>query len=164
MTLAACCGLRRSEIDTLTWSQVDLRSDQPAIRIMLTGYFTPKSESSARSIPLAESVRDLLRGARERNPSAGFVIESSDDDSVNASSAHYQLRCASQFAEVYKWLRGQGIDSPQPLHSLRKEFGSMVNERGGIVAAMEMLGHSNISTTAGIYVEHRKTVTVGLDN
>ena len=163
VTLAACCGLRRSEIDTLTWSQVDLRSDQPLVRIALTGYFTPKSESSSRSIPLAESVRDLFQEARQRHPESIFVIESAED-SVNASSAHYQLRAADEFGQVYQWLRDQGIDSRQPLHSLRKEFGSMVNQRGGIVAAMEMLGHSNISTTAGIYVEHRKTVTVGLDN
>ena len=163
VTLAACCGLRRSEIDTLTWNQVDLGSDEPSVRIALTEYFHPKSESSSRSIPLAESVRDLLRESRQMHPESIFVIESSED-SVNAGSAHYKLRASDEFGEVYKWLRGQGIDSPQPLHSLRKEFGSMVNQRGGIVAAMEMLGHSNISTTAGIYVEHRKTVTVGLDN
>ena len=51
------------------------------------------------------------------------------------------------------WLRSKGVNSKTPLHSLRKEFGSLIYDRYGILAASEQLRHGGIEVTARHYVE-----------
>jgi hypothetical protein len=41
------------------------------------------------------------------------------------------------------------------LHTLRKEFGSQINARYGLLAASEQLRHGGIAVTARHYVENR---------
>jgi hypothetical protein len=60
------------------------------------------------------------------------------------------------------WLRGKGITSRKPLHELRKEFGSLINQRHGLFAASQALRHSDISTSARHYVAKKERLTAGL--
>ena len=60
------------------------------------------------------------------------------------------------------WLRSKGVNSKTPLHSLRKEFGSLINDQHGIVAASEQLRHGGIGVTAMSYVENRRPSVLGL--
>ena len=45
-----------------------------------------------------------------------------------------------------------------PLHTLRKEFGSIVNEASDLFTASKALRHSSLAVTAATYVENRKRV------
>jgi hypothetical protein len=60
------------------------------------------------------------------------------------------------------WLRGKGVKANKPIHELRKEFGSLVNEKFGIYAASRALRHSDITTSARHYIAKKERVTVGL--
>jgi hypothetical protein len=62
-----------------------------------------------------------------------FVIESDCERDNGKRYKHY--RCDHEFAELIGWLRGKGVVSRTPLHTLRKEFGSQINTRFGLVAA-----------------------------
>jgi integrase len=55
-----------------------------------------------------------------------------------------------------RWLRGQGIDANKPLHTLRKEFGSIVAHGADLLTASRQLRHSSLTVTAAVYVEARK--------
>jgi hypothetical protein len=45
---------------------------------------------------------------------------------------------------------------------LRKEFGSLVNQKHGLYAASRALRHADISTSARHYIGKKERVTVGL--
>ena len=57
------------------------------------------------------------------------------------------------------WLREHGIEGDKPIHVLRKEFGSRINENGDIHAASMALRHADIGITAQFYADGRKRVT-----
>jgi integrase len=63
--------------------------------------------------------------------------------------------------ELTNWLKSKGI-LKKPLHTLRKEFGSVVCDRHGIYAASLALGHANIGITARYYLDKKGRTTVGL--
>jgi integrase len=48
------------------------------------------------------------------------------------------------------------------LHTLRKEYGSLINAKYDLVTAKEHLRHSSVAITAAHYVENRKRGTTGL--
>ena len=55
--------------------------------------------------------------------------------------------------ELIGWLGSKGVVSRTPLHTLRKDFGSQINARFGLVAAQRMLHHAQVAVTAAHYVE-----------
>ena len=59
------------------------------------------------------------------------------------------------------WLRSKGVISKTPLHSLRKEFGSLIHARYGLLAASEQLRHGGIGVTARHYLENRQPSVLG---
>jgi hypothetical protein len=59
-------------------------------------------------------------------------------------------------------LRAHGVRSIRPLHTLRKEFGSQINQTHGIHAASRALRHAEIGITSAIYVDNRVRTTSGL--
>ena len=159
VVLAACAGLRRSEIDSLLWRQVDLDASSPCVRIEDSWAYQIKSNSSRRSIPLSADVAEFL-GSLKADSDQAFVLSG---DPPLLGKRYYSLRCKADFEQLYKWLRERGASAERPLHDLRKEFGSVINEQAGAIAAMELLGHSDLKTTSSIYVENRKRVTVPLE-
>ena len=60
------------------------------------------------------------------------------------------------------WLRSKGITANKPLHELRKELGALIATEQGIYAASRFLRHSDISTTARHYADHKARISVGL--
>jgi integrase len=72
-TLGLLCGLRKGEIDTLAWTQIDF--GKSVIRIECTEHFAPKPEDSAGEIDLDPELVSLLKTwrARAKGP---FVVES----------------------------------------------------------------------------------------
>ena len=156
LILFACAGLRKEECDKLLWSQVTLDGDNPHIEIKETWCYKPKSPSSCRLIPLAPEVAKFLASIHEVD--AEFVL---DGVAPRLGLSYFHYRARASFEKLGPWLRSKGVEHRQPLHAFRKEFGSAVNRQAGLHAAMEALGHSDISVTSSTYVEHRDRVTVG---
>jgi integrase len=155
--LAAMCGLRRREIDLLPWSA--FRWNEGILRIEATEFFCPKSEESIGDIPLEPELLALFRGYYAQ-AKGEFVIQSDVAPNPEVSYLHY--RCFSLFQKLCAWLREKGVKTIRPLHTLRKEFGSLINQTHGIHAASRALRHSSIGITAEIYVDSRVRTTSGL--
>ncbi len=156
-TLGLLCGLRKREIDLLTWGQVDF--EKGVVRIERTEYFQPKSEDSAGEVDLDAETLALLRGWKLA-ASGPFVIESSRPPRHESSRVNY--RCTPHFETLYAWLKKQGITARKPLHELRKELGALLASSQGIFAAQSVLRHAQISTTAAYYTDKKRRITAGL--
>jgi integrase len=132
--------------------------DKAIITIGRTHWFQPKSEDSVRSVELDKEVVALFRGFRAQ---AGglFVIESKRNPRQNAPAGWY--RCKEIIKSLSDWLKEKGVKT-KPLHTLRKEFGSVVCDLHGIYAASLALGHANIGITARYYLDNEGRTTVGL--
>lgn len=155
--LGLLCGLRKREIDLLTWSQVDFTKG--VVRIERTEYFTPKSEDSTGEVDLDAELLAMLRGWKA-TASGPFVIESARAPRHESSRVYY--RCESDFASLYAWLRKHGVKAQKPLHELRKELGAILASAHGIFAAQSVLRHAQISTTAAYYTDKKRRITAGL--
>lgn len=155
--LAVMAGLRRREIDTLEWSA--FRWDRRTIQIAPTKWFHPKSEDSIGEVEIDRELVQVFRKyhAKAKGP---FVIESKVKPRLDAKWEHY--RCTSIFENLIAWLQGKGVTTKTPLHTLRKEFGSIIAAKHGIYAASRLLRHADITTTAQHYLDKRKRVTSGL--
>lgn len=153
--LALVCGLRRSEIDNLLWRSFDFTNS--LLRVETTEYHQLKSEDSSGEIDLDVDTLALFQRYRARNPTSLFVIESKAPARNPMNSRYY--RCNAVFKEVLTWLRDQGVDSSKPLHTLRKEIGSVIASEHGIFEASRYLRHSDIRITSAIYADKKKAVT-----
>ena len=157
--IALAAGLRKGEIDTLAWHQIDF--ERGVIRVEHTDTANLKSADSRGEVPIDASVVELLRGFRAR-ASGAFVIESGDNVSgPRAWGRHY--RAQSVFDRVTAWLRKHGVTAKKPLHELRKELGALITAEHGIYAASRVLRHADLSTTAAHYTDlkTRPTIPVG---
>jgi len=155
--LLIVAGLRRAEADLLPWDHVTLTGDTPALRVAATAHFRPKTEESAREIPLPADVARFLAVLRAEHPAAEFVLAGNAPKTA-ARTNNYR---AEAWKPLAKWLRAQGVKSRNPLHEVRKLSGSLVNAVAGLEAARRHLGHANISTTSNSYVAAR-AVTIDL--
>lgn len=155
--LAIGAGLRRNEIDKLLWRQVNFQKS--VIVIEATPYFSPKTEDSAGEVDIDRELAAILRGYFAK-AQGEFVIESHREPNMNAT--HSTTRAHHVFKNLYEWLRGAGINEQKPLHTLRKEFGSLLCHKAGIFAASRALRHSDVSITAQYYLDKKERVTVGL--
>ena len=155
--LALMAGLRRNEIDKLEWSAFDW--GRGVISIRATAYFSPKSADSTGDVEVDPEVMDLFRG-HHATASGNFVIESRVLPRPHAAYSHY--RCQRQFKALNDWLKAHGIESKQPLHTLRKEYGSQVCAQHGIYAASRALRHADIAITSQHYLDRRESARAGL--
>jgi integrase len=89
-----------------------------------------------------------------------FVISSRLKPKTVLRGDYY--RCNTHFERLTAWLRLQGVTEQKPLHTLRKEFGTLVNLAHGIHAASKALGHADITLTNNFYSDSRIRVTPGL--
>jgi integrase len=155
LLLALVCGLRRSEIDNLLWRSFDF--GRKVLRVESTEFKELKSEDSAGEIDLDDDTLAIFRGFRAKNPKAVFVIESPNKPRSEMKARCY--RCDSIFKRVLEWLRAQGVEASKPLHTMRKEIGSIIASEHGIFEASRYLRHSDIRITSAIYADKKKTVT-----
>ncbi|MEO6969924.1 MAG: tyrosine-type recombinase/integrase [Chthoniobacterales bacterium] len=157
--LALAGGLRKGEIDTLCWHQIDF--ERGVIRVENTDKASLKSADSRGEVPIDASVVELLRGFRARATGV-FVIESSDNASGPRTWGR-SYRAHRVFDRVTAWLRKQGVTARKPLHELRKELGALITAEHGIYAASRVLRHADLATTAAHYTDlkTRPTLPVG---
>ena len=150
-------GLRRNEIDVLPWSA--FQWNEGVIRIETTRHYRPKSHNSEGDVRVDPELLELFRGYHARRKSE-FVIES-DSPPPPFDAPYGVYRCMNEMRALLAWLRARGVVSKTPLHTLRKEFGSLINARYGLLAASEQLRHGGIGVTARHYVENRSRSVLG---
>jgi integrase len=157
--IALAAGLRKGEIDTLCWHQIDF--ERGLIRVEHTDTASLKSADSRGEVPIDASVVELLRGFRARATGA-FVIEGGDGISGPRMWGR-NYRVQSVFDRVTAWLRKHGVTARKPLHELRKELGALITSEHGIYAASRVLRHADLATTAAHYTDlkTRPTIPVG---
>jgi integrase len=149
-------GLRRAEADNLCWTQIDGTRNE--IRVEVTATFEPKNEESANAVPVDGAlVSELLR---YRGAATGLHVLEGTEPKPGAKFACYRAEASEDRAIA--WLRKQGLNVRLPLHTLRKEAGSLVNSEFGIHAASQFLRHADIGTTARHYSDNRNRKTVGV--
>jgi hypothetical protein len=155
--LGAMAGLRRNEIDVLPWTA--FQWNEGVIRIETTEHYRPKSHNSEGDVRVDPELLELFRGYYARRQGE-FVIES--DSLPPAFDAPYGVyRCMKEMRSLLAWLRAKGVVSKTPLHTLRKEFGSQIHARYGLLAASEALRHGGVGVTARHYVENRSHAVLG---
>lgn len=151
--LALGAGLRANEIDNLQWQHIDAETN--TVRVMTTATFETKTDSSAREVFVDAGLIAELEKFRNAATSL-YVLESERQPKPGAAIASY--RSAVAFDYLKKWLRAHGIVAHKPIHTLRKEFGSLVCQSADIFTASRQLGHASIALTATYYAENRRRV------
>jgi integrase len=157
LLLCLFAGLRRNEADKLRWSSIDFTTG--AIRIEAQDDFAPKAEASLGEVPLDAELLSILRGLRAREPKAVYVLAG---DGIKLSARWNGYRAEKTFKRLTTWLRANGVNMRTPLHTLRKEAGSLVCQRAGLFAASRFLRHADVAITAQHYAAQKDRVTVGL--
>lgn len=160
LILVISAGLRRNEVDKLRWADIDLKAHKLHIRDA-EGH-TLKTHCSVGSVSLDPQICEVIGGWKSSG-SPVYVISEAGHPSMK------QMRCGDHFNRLCKWLRDLTIDGERPLagvqkplHELRKEAGSRVNELHGLHEACRFLRHTSINTTSDYYLNSDK-VTVGMD-
>jgi len=133
LLLALGAGLRRGEIRHLRWRSVDAANMR--IRVEASGAWQAKNIQSEAAVDVDAGMIDAL------GTPAG-----PDDLVVDAPAIDHAVR----------WLRLQGVAGPKPLHSCRKEFGSLVAQSADLLTASRQLRHGSLAVTAAVYVESRR--------
>jgi integrase len=141
-------GLRKNEIDKLLWEQVDY--SKGFLEIKNTQYMEPKSKESSADIKLAQFIIEELESHRATADGI-FVLPSKVKPRLNVKYSHY--RCQNDFIDLYEWLRAREILEQKPLHTLRKEYGSLICRQHGLYMASRALRHSSYSVTEKHYTD-----------
>jgi integrase len=148
--LALGAGLRRGEIDMLRRSELGER--EAVIRIREHEFFKAKTQSSLGDVYVDPAL--LAEIKRHVTGDGVFVIEPKTQPALNRAPGYY--RCWQTLEEVTKWLRAHGVEGKKPMHTLRKEFGSLVNAATDIHTASNQLRHSTIKVTSAVYADNRR--------
>ena len=130
--LALGAGLRRGEIQHLQWRSVDTARQ---IRVEASGAWLAKNIQSEATVDVDGGLIAAL------GTPAG-----PDNRVVDPLAIEHAVR----------WLRRQGVSCAKPLHSLRKEFGSLIAQTADLLTASRQLRHGSITVTAALYVESRR--------
>lgn len=160
MLLALAAGLRRGEIDSLCWHQVDF--ERELLRIETTDRAGLKTADSRAEVPIDSGTIAILRGFWARSAEDEFVVFAKGSESGPRKWGR-QYRADGVFTRLTVWLRANGVTARKPLHELRKELGSLVTAQHGIYAASRVLRHADVATTARHYTDlkTRPVVSVG---
>jgi integrase len=155
--LAIALGLRRCEIDKLTWKQFNWET--ATIRIETTEHGAVKTDGSQEEIDVPTDLMTYFKGEFAKSKSA-FVVTPCAVSTKPKHWNHYQ--CDGHFKDMIEWLRKSGVESRTPIHTLRKEFGSLINQKFGIYAASTALRHSSITVTREHYVDKKERIALDL--
>lgn len=159
MLLALSAGLRKGEIDSLQWHQVDF--NRQLIRVESTDSASLKTADSRDEVAIDENTITILRGFHAKKEDQ-FVI-AGDGEGSGPKKWGQNYRAGAVFDRLTAWLRKHGVTARKPLHELRKELGALVTAEHGIYAASRVLRHSNVATTAAHYTDlkTRPVIDVG---
>ena len=160
-TTAIALGLRQGELLGLTWEAIDWDRSTLEVRGALQRYDGAfhltelKTRRSRRTLSVPAPVLASLRARqdiqREEQRLAGPGWERNEFDLIFSTEAGGPLSAASVSRQFKRHLTRAGLRA-QRFHDLRHAAASYMAAEGvPIRTAMEILGHSNIATTAEIY-------------
>ena len=158
MLLALSAGLRKGEIDSLQWHQVDF--NRQLIRVESTDSASLKTADSRDEVAIDENTVAILRGFHAKKK-GHFVIDG-DGGASGPKKWGQNYRAGVVFDSLTAWLRKHGVTARKPLHELRKELGALVTGEHGIYAASRVLRHSSVATTAAHYSDLKKKPVVNV--
>jgi integrase len=159
MLLALSAGLRKGEIDSLQWHQIDF--SRQLIRVESTDAASLKTADSRDEVAIDENTVAILRGFHAKK-TGQFLIDG-DGAASGPKKWGQNYRAGAVFDRLTAWLRKHGVTARKPLHELRKELGALVTAEHGIYAASRVLRHSSVATTAAHYTDlkTRPVIDVG---
>ncbi len=143
--LAILTGLRVGEILALRWQDVDL--DEGELRVVQAVYRgclgSPKTRGSKRTIPLPQGVTLALRKLAHGMAPEGLVFPSRKGTVLNDTNLLLRVLKPA----------GKLIGAPWiSWHTFRRTHATLLQLAGGSAKdAQAQLGHSQITTTLGIY-------------
>jgi len=100
---------------------------------------------------------ELYRGYRARTTGAVVRIRRPAQEYASATGTTVARKCSTAWSPGFAKMA-----SNKPLHTLRREFGSLVCAAHGIHAASRQLRHANIAITNMFYTDSRKRALTGL--
>ena len=146
-------GIRRSELIGLMWDDIDLASKTIHIQravTQTTGKIIigePKSETSNRYIPISDNLISII-SLIPRESQYVFSGKSPDEP----IKPHSYADKFERFME--KASRELNIPKLTP-HELRHTYGTLLREKGvDIYTIQKVMGHSDVSVTADVYVHN----------
>jgi integrase len=129
--MAQFIGMRLSEVEAAIPAWFSLRDKETAIaHIQETKNFTPKNGQSG-VVPFDRKIYDLLLKLRGDTDSTFFV--------PNNSKKTGDGRLAERSKAVNVWLKKKGITNAKPFHGLRKQFGSIIYLKHGLLQTAALL-------------------------
>lgn len=162
--LLAATGVRPGEVLAIEWPDVDLLADPPIVTV--TGTVVDagrvagrplhrqderKGRAPAHTVTLPDFGAQVLTELYGVTGPDGTVLKNRDGGLVSLSNIRSSLREALAPHEDLKWV------TP---HSFRRTVGTVVRDGLGVEAAQHQLGHAQLATTEGHYVQR---VTTGPD-
>ncbi len=160
--LALGCGLRANEIDKARWSWFGFDAKRNCfLSVKEESDFKPKG-GSARILKIPKAVYDALTETRS-DMASKYVLGGTENKSDTVTMGE-TYRCADALQVANAWLRARGIEADKrrgnPLHRLRKQFGSELATEFGLFAAQKLLGHSSPTVTAKYYAAQTELPTL----
>ena len=181
--LALFGGLSRSEMDRLSWEQVDLQNGNIAIRatrpprqlnlawrflivVDETRFYEPKTANRVGKVPLSEYAIETLRSYKSHqmdkieghhgfNPNAYFVLPG-----AMPSDDMPKIRANPTFKRLTKWLRIKGLTDQKPIHSLRKMASSNIFDQTGSMEVAANFGRHLPQVARDHYVAKNEPIPV----
>jgi integrase len=160
ITLALATGMRHGELVGLQWSDIDFEEESLTVRRIVNwlGRYKyvegePKTEQSRRKIMLAPFVMRVLREHRIRQKEARLKagISWQEHHLVFCNRRGGFLNPNILLRHFYQLLDEAGLPRIR-LHDLRHSAATILLSMGiNIKVVQEMLGHSQVSMTLGIY-------------
>jgi integrase len=130
-------GLRRNEAFHCRRDWFDLSEDRARITIAADREFRPKGGHEGFTLGSKSIAKSILNKA------------SGDDLLISTRSDYGRVL----YDDLIKQLRSIGWTRPNPLHELRKLFGSYVASTEGIYISQKFLRHADASTTNDSYAD-----------
>ena len=174
-TIAIICGLRRSEIVGLRYC--DINVDTRILRVERAANYSrkkkemyvgnTKTESSVRVITLPQIIIDIFEKYKEQEiTQKRFMgIEHSDNDFLFCDATYKKIMYNGI---PYNYLKKLCKDNDMDfygIHAMRHFVASAMIAKGTDAKTVsEILGHSNVGTTLGIYTHAFKEVKVKATN
>lgn len=146
-------GLRRGEVLALTWNDIDFKNNtisvNKAINFKNNGIIkSPKTEAGYRNIPMPKILSDYLKNV----PKNTIQVCTLNGEPITNSNWYSQWK-----SYLNKIERIHNVTIETSAHCLRHTYCTILYEAGvDVLTAKELMGHSDISTTMGIYTHLRE--------
>jgi hypothetical protein len=160
--IAIQLGLRQGECLGLSWEDVELDGETPTITVRkalsrVTGkglvLDTPKTDSSARTIPLTQTIVRVLREHKRKQMEEKLRSGSKwrTFEHVFTTPAGKPIDPSNDRKAWKELLLAAGVPYKK-LHAARHTTATLMHENGvDLLSISHVLGHSSMSTTAAFY-------------